>query len=221
LRVSSWRGRAKHMGIWSILRHGLSRVESAFFSSTEIMFLEYAAPTAVNPSDIRLQPLSLKLLAGAAMQYENEQDTLNYISRCVKRLRSSGTEGFALATTEGIPLHFCWVAPFDGFHMAELNQPLSEPGSNAVLLCDGYTPLSERGQGHEGLCASQVGLRMLETGKRLWTFSTFTNTGLSRDLPGFVARFSIRHKRRMMVDQLSTFEFKTPEERVLNLYPAA
>src|SRR5437762_11653324 len=138
--------------------------------ASEVMFFE-GTTTQSQRADLRLQPLTFKLLATAAMQYEAEPGTLEYILRAAKRLNSGGADGFALTTLEGVPLHFCCVSQFQGFAMAELHQTLGEPTPGSVLLFDCWTPLSQRGRGYYGQCIAKVAGQMLEMGKDPWIFS--------------------------------------------------
>jgi len=191
-------------------------------SPSEVMFFEGTA-TRSQRTDLRLQPLSFKLLATAAMQYEAEPGTLDYILRAAKRLNSGGTDGFALTTLEGVLLHFCWVSQFQGFAMTELPQALEEPAPGSVLLFDCWTPLSQRGRGYYGQCIAKVAGQMLETGKHPWIFSAANNASSLRGIEksGFIPRFSLKRKRRFLVTTLSKINLNESSSARMDLYPAA
>src|SRR5262249_52137560 len=91
-----------------------SRAMRLLGSASEVLFFEC---TTSQPSreDLSLRRLSFKLLATAAKKYEEDKQTLDYILRASSRLKSAGSEGLALTNSEDIPVHFCWVSPFEGF----------------------------------------------------------------------------------------------------------
>jgi CelD/BcsL family acetyltransferase involved in cellulose biosynthesis len=227
-RVASLRRNTIQQGYWACLREYFGR---RLAGASEVLFFEWidgsayvSSPgSAVTPrcNETNLQPVSVELLAHAAMTYADDKDTINYLLRSAARLASGGT-GFALVSSTGEPVNFCWVGPFEGFKMAELDHELREPAAESVLLFDCWTPLSERGRGHYGLCTSQVAARLLESGKKPWIFSAATNLSSARALEraGFVQRFSLARKKKLFVSRIS-MEPKHQPEPVLNLYPAA
>ena len=157
------------------------------------------------------------------MRYESEEDTLNYLLRSARRLQASGAKGFALVNAGGVPVHFCWVAPFEGFRIAELNQVLKEPTPRSVLLFDCWTPSAERGHGYYGLCLWLVASRALEAGQRPWIFSAAANVKSVRSIEraGFLPRFSLVRKKTLLFDRISTLEFQGYPQPIMNLHPAA
>jgi hypothetical protein len=201
-----------------------SRVRKAFFDNAEVVFFEWA-PQGFLQSDGELQvrPLSINLLAAAAMEYESEPDTREYLFRSASRLQSAGAEGYALVTVGGIPVHFSWIAPFEGFRMAELGCVLKQPSAHSVLLFDCWTPGSQRGRGHYGRCTSLVAGQVLERGQQPWIFSAATNASSVHGLEGagFARRFSLVRKKRWPVDRILALEIKDTGGPVVNLYPAA
>jgi len=191
-------------------------------SPSEVMFFEGTA-TQSQRADLRLQPLTFKLLATAAMEYEAEPGTLEYILRAAERLNSGCADGFALTTLEGVPLHFCWASQFQGFHMAELRQTLDEPAPGSVLIFDCWTPLSQRGQGYYGQSIANVAGQMLEMGKHPWIFSAANNASSLRGIEknGFIPRFSLKRKRRFLVTTISKINLSESTGARMDLYPAA
>jgi CelD/BcsL family acetyltransferase involved in cellulose biosynthesis len=200
----------------------VSRYMQFLTSPSEVTFFE-GATTQSQRADLRLQPLSFNLLATAAMQYEAELGTLDYILRAAKRLNSGCADGFALTTLEGVPLHFCWASQFQGFAMTELRQALEEPAPASVLLFDCWTPLSQRGQGYYGECIAKVAGQMLEKGKHPWIFSAASNVSSLRGIEksGFIPRFSLKRKRRFLVTTISKINLSESTRARMDLYPAA
>jgi CelD/BcsL family acetyltransferase involved in cellulose biosynthesis len=217
-RAMAVRADAGRRGVRKYFRERLSRM---VVDCTEVLFFEcngqdfWTAQEIPNPSSLEVKPLSIELLAKAAMTYPCEEETLKYLLRSAKRL-ASGESGFALVADSGGPLHFCWVAPFDGFKMTELGHVLQEPASGAVLLFDCWTPISKRGRGYYGLCVSQVAARLLASGKKPWIFSAATNSASARALQraGFVQRFSLIRSKKFLVNRVSISAKQQPEPRL-------
>ncbi len=221
-RLQSVRKRISRDGLAGGFKLLASRYMQFLTSPSEVMFFEGTA-TQSQRADLRLRPLSFKVLATAAMQYEAEPGTLDYILRAAKRVNSGHADGFALTSLEGVPLHFCWVSQFQGFHMAELRSALEEPASGSVLLFDCWTPLSQRGQGYYGQCIAKVASQMLENGKHPWIFSAASNASSLRGIEksGFIPRFSLKRKRRFLVTTLSKINLNESSSARMDLYPAA
>jgi hypothetical protein len=191
-------------------------------SANEELFFE-GTSTQSQRSDLRLQPLTFKLLATASMQYEAEAGTLDYILRAAKRLNSGCADGFTLTNLEGVPLHFCWVSQFQGYKLTELPQVLEEPVPGSVLLFDCWTPLSQRGRGYYGQCIAKVAGQMLETGKHPWIFSAASNVSSLRGIEksGFIPRFSLKRRTRFLVTTISKINLRESTPARMDLYPAA
>jgi CelD/BcsL family acetyltransferase involved in cellulose biosynthesis len=222
-KLQSVRKRILRDGLAGAFRLLASRSMQFLTSRSEVLFFEGMTAMQSQSADLILHPLSFKLLASAAMAYEAEGETLDYILRAAKRLNSAGAEGFALTTLAGVPVHFCWVSPFQGFAMAELRQVLQEPAPGSVLLFDCWTPLSQRGQGYYGQCIAKVGGQMLETDKRPWIFSAATNVSSLRGIvkSGFIPRFSLKRRRRFLVTTISKINLSESPRARMDLYPAA
>ena len=70
----------------------------------------------------------------------DDQETLAYLLRAAGRLRAKFGQAFALVAEGGMPIHLCWVADFNDFHMSELDHKLVAPSLDSVLLFDCFTP---------------------------------------------------------------------------------
>ncbi len=194
---------------------------TGIFSGVEISFLEWMGKGAASAEDFSVQAISARLLAKAAMRYETEDDTLRYLLRSAKRLKSGEDEGFALVESDGTLVHFCWVVPFEGAKVPGLGQALREPAAGAVLICDGWTPGSQRGRGHEARCAGMVAELMQASGRCAWTFTAAGDSGSELQRAGFVARFSLVRKRKLFFASTSRLESSDSRRAVMDLYPAA
>jgi Acetyltransferase (GNAT) domain len=208
------------------LRNAGLRVARGFSSGAGISFLEWMGsrvPPAedLQAEDLRVQAVSAKLLAETAMRYEDEPDMLQYLLWSAQRLQPGGLQGFAVMTSDGLAVHFCWVAPFEGFKTPELGQALKEPTAGAVLIFDGWTPGSQRGRGHSARCAALVADIMVELGKRPWIFSSAANSIAELEQAGFVPRFSLVRKKMSFFSRTAQVEFTDSSRRGMDLYPAA
>jgi CelD/BcsL family acetyltransferase involved in cellulose biosynthesis len=171
----------------------------------EVLFFEWEnwQPSA-DSRNLQLLPLDLNQLAVAAMEYEQDEPTLTYLLRSARRLRASGARGFILANEYGRPLHFAWVASFDGFHCAELNATLLA-SRDSVILFDCWTPAADRGKGYFKQAVQLIAARMRVEGKRAWIFSTAGNVSSLRALnkTGFKRRHSLRRYRLLRWQMVS------------------
>lgn len=198
------------------------RVGETLNGSREVSFFEYTSPRP-SANTLVLQPISTRLLALATMEYEKDAKMVEYAIRSAERLASSNVSGYALMTEAGTPVHFCWVAPFEGFHLAELRQVLKEPAPNAALLFDSRTASVQRGNGYYAACIAEIANVLLAQGKRPWIFSAVTNHRSMRGIEksGFVPRFSLTRRKRLFVNTILSSEVKEPPASQFDLYPAA
>jgi hypothetical protein len=129
-------------------------------------------------------------MSAAAMRYADEPETLNYLLRSASRFRSNNGRGFALLGTDGAALHLSWMAPYEGFFMAELGEVLCAPSPASVMIFDCWTPPKLRGQGLYARMIGQLGCLLAAEGKDTWIFSAATN---SASVAGIVkAGFELR-----------------------------
>ncbi len=175
----------------------------ALWASDEVFFFEWEHCEASSPGSRRfeLRPLDIRQLADAAIKYEGDEATLNYILRSAKRLRAGGAEGFILAGADGSPLHFAWVASFNGFYFSELNATL--PASlDSIIMFDSWTPPPIRGQGYSQKAIKLIAGRMKAAGKRPWIFGAATNPAWLHAIEksGFKYRSSLKRKRIFFFD---------------------
>lgn len=208
--VAASRKRIQTKGAARFFAWSWNRCEQALFGQSEVFFFEWSRNDVPRgePMTVRsftVQPVDLELLAAAVMRYIDEQETLDYLLRAANRLRSKGSQGFALVTAEDVPVHFCWVSDFESFYMAELDHKLKAPSSDSVLLFDCWTPGSVRGHNYYGAAISRVASRLRASGKIPWIFSATTNVSSLRGIEkaGFVRRFSLLRKRWLFMSKVA------------------
>jgi CelD/BcsL family acetyltransferase involved in cellulose biosynthesis len=229
VRIASVRARLAQQGILGSLAYYFSRVAKVFFDDAEVLFLDWAQSGFLQASvtqggrELHLRPLSINLLAAAAMEYEHDAETREYLLRSANRLQSAAAEGYALVTVAGIPVHFCWVAPFEGFRMEGLGEALKQPAAGAVLICDGWTPRSQLGHEHGARCVSMVAERTQASGTRPWTFSADPDSTAEFERAGFVPRFRMSRKKVLFFSfsRTTQMELKPGRGAAMDLYPAA
>ena len=226
-RLKSLRRRWTTMGMWRTLAFCFSRAKKIFFDDAEVCFLDWSPQESLSSrsierdDELHLRPLSTNLLAAAAMEYENDPETRDYLLRSANRLKSPGVEGYAMVTSREMPVHFSWVAPFEGFPMTELGCALEGPTAQSVLLHDGWTPKAQGERGGFARCASAVAELEAEKGKRPWIFSAEQNSIMELGQAGFVPRFSLRQGKTLFLRRTRRVEFADRETGAMNLNPAA
>jgi len=199
-----------------------SRIRS-LFAPCEVAFFDLAAlPPVELPAGFLLEPASIELLAQAAMNYEKNPETLDYLLRSAPRL-TSGVEGFALMNHLREAVHFAWVAPFKDFEMAELQQKLHEPAPNSMLLFDCRTPEPQRGRGYYGLSVSLIAYALRQRNQRPWIFSASTNRSSLRGLEraGATCSFSLVRRPGLFGARVLISEAEARPAPALDLYPVA
>jgi CelD/BcsL family acetyltransferase involved in cellulose biosynthesis len=210
--VHPWSG-FREGGIPAFAERGTKRVASWLNSSEEFIFYKWVdnqlEPRSVSSEGLNLQPIDPERLAVAAMSYENEDDTLSYLIRSACRLQSKAGQGFALVDADSTPVHFCWVADFEGFEMKEWKGQLIAPTQNAEMIWDCWTPQSKRGRGYFGRALSLAARRLATSGKAPWIFSAVTNRSSTRSIEqaGFERRHSMICKKTLAWQRVGSVAF--------------
>lgn len=196
-RLRVVRGHLRDQGGKQTLARAANRLLKSLWVHEEVLFFEWEnCHPAADSRNLQLLPLDLNQLAIAAMEYEQDEQTLTYLLRSAQRLRAGDARGFILADQDGRPLHFAWVAPFDGFHCPELNAKL-QASRDSMLLFDCWTPTAVRGRGHYKQTIQLIAARIAAEGKRPWIYSPTRNVSAVRALgkAGFEWRYSlVRHR---------------------------
>lgn len=225
-RFTAARVRFAERGILASAAYYSSRAVKTLFDDDEIIFFDWPRAGFLsnrlpeNDSEVQLRSLSINLLAAAAMQYETDAATQDYLFRAAARLRSAESEGYALVTAEKIPVSIWWVAPFEGFRIPRLSQALKEPAPGAVLIFDAWTPASQCGSEYGWRAAGRLADFLQSSGRRAWTFSADSCAAPELERVGFVPRFSLQQKRRLFTTS-SRLELRDSRRPVMDLDPAA
>ncbi len=200
-------GRALHRryqksGVLDLFRRSFRRCGQLIYRHDEVAFYVWTGQSSQvlrNP-DLRLVPLTLEILASAAMQFEEDTETYDYLVRSARRLREGKRRGFALLNPEDGAVHFCWVGDFEGFAIEELQINLEAPSAKAVMIFDCWTPTSMRGHGYYRAAASLVARESMSAGYEAWIFSAATNQASVRGLEssGFEQKYSLVRTRILM-----------------------
>jgi|GEM_PF-537677 CelD/BcsL family acetyltransferase involved in cellulose biosynthesis/RimJ/RimL family protein N-acetyltransferase len=161
--------------------------------------------TAGESPDTPFAPLTWKALAEAAMRFEQDEETRNYVLRAANRMDRNEVQGFVLSGRDGLPLHFCWATRMQSFYMAELRVKLSAPTAEDWLIFDCWTPPSLRGRGYYGTAASMAAAYLESAGRRALIFSAASNQSSIRALEkaGFVRDFRLLSQKFLFARRLS------------------
>jgi len=172
-------------------------LRNLLWARTEVFFYEWRGSISQRARALQVRSLDLSCLATAVMEYVDDEETLAYLLRSARRLRSGKDEGFVLVDHDGRPLHFAWLTQFDGCFLPELNATVEASSPDAVLLRDSWTPVALRGRGHYAQAIELIADKMKASGKRPWIFSAAANIASVRGLAkaGFQRRYSLFRKR--------------------------
>jgi CelD/BcsL family acetyltransferase involved in cellulose biosynthesis len=202
----SFRNRLSSEGVVRTFGWACKRVLSLVGSSDEVLFFEFTnSRTHANSHNAQLQTqvnvaqlhlLDLRRLADAAMEYEQDDDTLQYLLRAAQRLRKNEAQGYVLVNEKGTPVHFAWVSPFDGFYCSELDNTLQGP-ADAELVFDCWTPVAVRGHGYYKKTIELIADEIESKGRKLWIFSSERNSLFVKGLTeaGLELRYSLLRYR--------------------------
>ena len=163
---------------------------------------------------VQLCAMDLNHLAAAAMEYVDDEDTLSYLLRATRRLRSKQAEGFVLADAKGMPLHFVWQAPVYTSLAKNYRAPAGVFNGQDTVLLDAWTPGALRGRGHcvqaLRLIAKDASIRS----RRVWAYSSSGQELWERALleAGFWKRFSLR--RNSIFQRRPKTSTSTPSDEI-------
>jgi CelD/BcsL family acetyltransferase involved in cellulose biosynthesis len=199
----------KRKGLSAITTRIPKRLWESLWSEEEVFFYEWCGSVPLASSIRMLKTLDANQLAIAAMQYEDDTETLTYLIRSAARLRTRDAEGFVLVDTQGHVLHLAWVKAFDGFFLSELNAKVDAPSADAVMLFDCWTPLARRGHGYYAGSVALIAERVRKDGKAPWIFSATRNASSVRGLEksGFRRRYSLIRQHALLWQRIKG---KTP-----------
>jgi CelD/BcsL family acetyltransferase involved in cellulose biosynthesis len=204
-RLTRLKSHVQGQGLWASASHIASRVRDSVVGRDEAHFFQWCGTDDIGPQydSLDVREADPNLLGLAAIEYADDKETLDYLLRAVRRLRARAERGFALVTSTGKPLHFCWASDFENFELQELEQQLTVPSPNAVLLFDCWTPGKLRGRNHFATGIALVSRRLWSSGEVPWIF------GAARDYPslkgiakaGFTYKFTMGRRRFLGLTQ--------------------
>ena len=187
-----------------------SRASRWISNREEVRFYQWAPAASLTDgdrraTDARLVPITLDLLARAAMQLQGDRDSQEYLLRAASHRKSAGVAGYVLLASDNDVRHFAWTAPFEGFFMAELKVRLSAPSPNASLIFDCWTPLAVRGRGSYGIAIGLLALQLANEGRDLWIFSAGSNQPSIQGLAkaSFEHRYSMIRRKTLMIQRVT------------------
>ena len=207
---------------------GLQGLGSFLFSSSEIVFLqwqqdEFKIDKNLTSGPNLVRPLDLRLLATTATQYSDDANTAAYLLRAAKRLELKRSQGFALVSPEGAPLHLCWAASSHDFEVAGLERPVHLLPADSVLIFDCWTPREIRRHGHCSNALSLLSAQLNTAGKLAWTFAAESNSDAlaAAERAGFVRNLSLTRRRIFFLSKTVESEFPRVPRPMAKVPPAA
>jgi CelD/BcsL family acetyltransferase involved in cellulose biosynthesis len=209
-RAAAVSRRIRTSGVRGFLAWGLTRLRHLIFSRDEVLFYRWlpGRPPKDFPaeaSSLHLSPLDLDALAAAAIRFEGDAETYDYLLRSAARLRERNARGFALRAPEGCPVHFCWVGSFAGFFMDELKVRLEAPAPTADIIFDCWTPSAVRGNHYYATTVARTAEQLVREGRDPWIFSAATNTASVHGLEssGFERHYSMVRRKTLLVQKVT------------------
>ena len=191
--VLGWLERIRKSGASGALRGTARWLGSLLWSSAEICFYEWCGPIRQTAGTARIQRMELHHLASAVLKYADDEETLSYLLRSTRRLRSENGEGFVLLDPAGTPLHFAWASSFERTFVLAWRGKVEAPSPEDVLLSGCWTPAPVRGRGYGGQALELIAGQLSIRGKRAWTFSGTAGEPWIRALKkaGFRQRYAL------------------------------
>ena len=146
-------------------------------------------------SDYKVQSLSLKLLALAAIKHEKDAPTIAYLLQCAAWLKSANKEGLVLLDSEGTPVHFCWTTRAVNIHLREFAR-IKALRPDSIFISGSLTPNFYRENHLQFLVI--ISEQISASGREPWILAATRDLDFTSDLKraGFVARFTIPRRSR-------------------------
>jgi len=190
--------RLRREGLSATLAHPVRRVVRLIASQDEMLFFEAPAADRPETQNMRLEPLTWKNLAEAAIANANDPDMLQYLQRSAANLKD-GKAGFVLSDPGKQAVHFLAVAKFNGFHILMINHTIAGEDSKGMLIFDCWTPAQYRGLGYYPLAIRWAAAELHNNDQRVWTFCAATDTLSIRGIlkAGFIYRYSLVRQQRL------------------------
>jgi CelD/BcsL family acetyltransferase involved in cellulose biosynthesis len=197
------------IGALATVTRTLKRARRFVSYKSEVAFFE--APQIIRASENdshALRPLTSKDIASAAISYAEDDQTLAYLMRAAQRLRRGGATGYFLQGDGPDPCHFLWAGAYKDFYLSEISSKLESGDTQALMLFDCWTPVSQRGHGHYPRAIRMAAAHLQEQQRAVWIFSAANNeSSLSGILKaGFVYRFSSVRSKTIWQSKLTRHE---------------
>ena len=189
--------RQRSTGVSAMTREAFRKASRLIASDDEVLVFEFESKFS-GEARFELLPLTREHLVEASISYAGDAETLNYLMKCARRLKSPGTSGFLLQDEQGRPVHFLWIDAYDGFRLIDIDHTIEPLSPRGAMIFDGWTPAAQRGRGYFAAAIRQTADHLRGEGRTAWIFSVAGNAASLRGIlnGGFVYRFSlIRHCR--------------------------
>ena len=186
----------------------LTRARRSMVSEDEVAFFEAPQMKMTENESVALSTLSWKNISLAAMNNAGDEQTLEYLARCAQRLRQGHSTGYCLQGPGTEPAHFLWVNPYNGFHLTEIDSKLESTDSNAAMIFDCWTPVSQRSHGNYATAIRLAAADLQKQHRQVWIFSAARNASSLSGIikAGFVYRFSLVRSTKLFHTTLSRLE---------------
>jgi CelD/BcsL family acetyltransferase involved in cellulose biosynthesis len=216
--IGRGRQRVQESGWLRTLTWAGSRLRRSLASQDEVRLFRWQSHGVDSQTGAAVVHLDWEILARAAMRYAEDRETLDYLLRSANRYRSRMQAGYALLGENGAAQHFAWVAPYEGFAMAELGEKLRAPSPASVMIFDCWTPREWRGRGLYGRAIQQLAARLSAEGKEVWIFSAAANPASLAGIEkaGFQRQFSLVRRKILSWARIRQEPCELPEARPLS-----
>jgi len=204
-RLTRLRSYVQERGLQASASLIVRRVRDSVVGWDEAYFFQWCGTDdiGVQCDSLDIREVDPNLLGLAAIEYAEDKETLAYLLRAARRLRARAERGFALVTSTGTPLHFCWASDFENFELQELEQQLTAPSPNAVVLFDCWTPGKVWGRNHFATAIALVSRKLWSSAEVPWIIAAGKNSpsleGIAK--AGFTYKLTMRRRRFLGLTQ--------------------
>jgi CelD/BcsL family acetyltransferase involved in cellulose biosynthesis len=191
--------RIRETGVLATARYSIQRAVRPVASQDEVLIFEAPELDPSGNQAVQLLPLTREHLVEASISNAGDSHTLRYLMRCANRLTKPDASGFLLQDELGRPIHFLWIAGYDGFSLAEIGHTIEPSSPSAAMIFDCWTPASDRGRGHYAAAIRQAAANLRRENRPAWIFSGARNVSSLRGISkaGFAYRYSLVRRNRL------------------------
>lgn len=179
-------------GLRDTAGHVVDRIRRRVLAETEVHIFEGPRLPKLEQQGESLVPLTWEQIADMALRNWQDEETLQYLMRCARRLKAGNAVGYCL-DRQSVPVHVLWVAPCKGFHLDEINWTFDSTNSEGDMIFDCWTPKAERGKGYYAEAIRLVSAMIGERDRTAWIFSGAANRSSLAGIvkAGFEYRYSM------------------------------